>query len=72
MKNQLEEAKRIEEILKNQLEEKEQTILTLEMEVVGLKTKGEKDDAFVKFKDSSVRAEILRRPKVEKNIFLFF
>ena len=54
MKTQLEESKRIEEILKNQLEEKEQTIQKLEMEVVGLRKKGEKTDAFVKFKDSSV------------------
>ena len=40
--------------MKNQLEEKEQTIQKLEMEVVGLRKKGEKNDAFVKFKDSSV------------------
>ena len=54
LKTRLEEAKRIEEILKNQLEENEQTIQRLEMEVVGLRKKGEKNDAFVKFKDSSV------------------
>ena len=36
------------------MEEKEQTIQRLEMEVVGLRKKGEKADAFVKFKDSSV------------------
>ena len=54
LKTQLEKAKRIEEILKNQWEEKEQTIQKLEMEVVGLRKKGEKTDAFVKFKDSSV------------------
>ena len=53
LKTQLEESKRIEEILKNQLEERERTIQKLEMEVVGLKKKGEKNDAFVKFKDSS-------------------
>ena len=40
--------------MKNQLEEKEQTIQKLEMEVVGLRKKGEKNDAFVKFKDCSI------------------
>ena len=54
MKTRLEEAKRIEKILKNQLEEKEKTIQRLEMEVVGPGKKGEKNDAFVKFKDSLV------------------
>ena len=54
LKTQLEEAKKIEEILKNQLEEKEQTIQRLEMELVGLRKKGEKHDALVKFKDSSI------------------
>ena len=53
MKTYLQEAKRIEQILKNQLEEKEQTIQRLEMEVVGPRKKGEKNDAFLKFKDSS-------------------
>ena len=52
MKTQLEEAKRIEEILKNQLEEKEKKIQILAMDVVGLKKKGEKNDFFVKFKNS--------------------
>ena len=51
LKTQLEEAKRIEEILKNQLEGKEQTIQKMDMEVVGLRKKDEKTDAFVKFKD---------------------
>ena len=54
MKTQLEESKRIEEILKIQLKEKEETIQKLEMEVVGLRKKGEKNEAFFKFKDSSV------------------
>ena len=54
LKTQLEEAKRIEEILKNRLEEKVQTIQRLEIEVVGLRKKGEKNDALVNFKDNSV------------------
>ena len=54
LKTQLEEAKRIEENLKIQLEEKEETIQKLEMEAVGLRKKGEKNNAFVKFKDSLV------------------
>ena len=54
LKNRLEESKRIEEILKNQLEENEQTIQRMEMEVVGLKKKGEENDAFFKFKNSWV------------------
>ena len=45
---------RIEEILKIRLEEKEETIQKLEMEVVGLRKKGEKNEAFFNFKDSSV------------------
>ena len=54
LKTQLEEAKRIEEILKSQLEEKEETVQKLEMEVVGLKKKGKKNEALVKFQDSSI------------------
>ena len=54
LKTQLEEAKRIEENMKIQLEEKEETIQKLEMEVVGLRKKGEKNESFVKFKDNSV------------------
>ena len=54
LKTQLEEAKRIEEILKIQLEEKEETIQNLEMEVVGIRKKGEKNESFVKFKESLV------------------
>ena len=54
LKTHLKEAKRIEEILKIQLEEKEETIQKLEIEVVGLRKKGEKNESFVKFKDSSV------------------
>ena len=51
---QLEEAKRTEEILKIQLEEKEETDQKLEMEVVGLRKKGKKNEALVKFQDSSI------------------
>ena len=54
LKTQLEEAKRIEEIMNIQLEEKEETIQKLEMEVVGLRKKGKKNETFVKFKDNSV------------------
>ena len=50
----MEEAKRIEEILKIQLEEKEETIHNLEMEVVGLRKKGEKNESFFKFKNDLV------------------
>ena len=50
----MEEAKRIEEILKILLDEKEETIQKLEMEVVGLRKKGKKNEAFVKFWDSSI------------------
>ena len=54
MKTQLEEAKGTEEILKRQLEEKEETVKKLEMEVVGLKKKGKKNEALVKLEDSSI------------------
>ena len=54
MKTWLEEAKRIEEILKIQLKEKEETFQKLEMEVVGLRKKGENNESFVKVKDNSV------------------
>ena len=51
------------------LEEKEQTIQNLEMEVVGLRKKGGKADAFVKFKDNSVVLDKIfncQRPPCEK------
>ena len=54
LKTQLEEAKRTEEILKRQLEEKEETVHKLEMEVVGLRKKGKKNEALVKLQDSSI------------------
>ena len=40
--------------MKIQLEEKEETIQKLEMEVVGLKKKGKKNEALIKFQDSSI------------------
>ena len=52
---ELEEAKRIEEILKIQLEEKEEIIQKLEMEVVGLRRKGEKNEAFVKWRSLAIQ-----------------
>ena len=52
MKTQLEEAKRTEEILKSQLAEKEETVQKLELEVVGLRKKGKKNEALVKLQDS--------------------
>ena len=54
LKIQLEEAKRTEEILKRRLEEKEETVQKLEMEVVGLRKKGKKNEALVKLQDSSI------------------
>ena len=54
LKTQLEEAKRIEEIVKIQLKKKEETIRKLEMDVVGFRKKCEKNETFVKFKESSV------------------
>jgi len=54
LKTQLEEAKRTEEILKRQLEEKGETVQKLEMEVVGLRKKGKKNETLVKLQDSSI------------------
>ena len=51
LKTQLEEAKRTEDILKRQLEEKEETVQKLEMEVVGLRKKGKKNETLVKLQD---------------------
>ena len=53
MKTQLEEAKRIEEVLKEKLDEKEEQCQKLEMEVVGLKKTSEKSNACVKFGNNS-------------------
>ena len=60
LKTQVEEARRIEEVLKDQLDEKERTCQKLEMEVVDLRKKDEKNDAHAKFKNSStILGEIL-------------
>ena len=53
LKTQLEEVKRIEEVLKDQLDEKDRTCQKLEMEVVDLRKKDEKNDAHAKFKNNS-------------------
>ena len=54
MKNQLEEAKRIEEVLKDKLDEKEEQCKKLEMEVVGLRKTSEKSNVCVKFRNNSI------------------
>ena len=54
MKTQLEEAKRIKEVLQIQLNEKEESCHKLEMEVVDLRKKVEKNDAHEKFKKNSI------------------
>lgn len=60
LKTQLEEAKRIEEVLQIQLNEEEESCHKLEMEVVDLRKKVEKNDAHDKFKNSStISGEIL-------------
>ena len=56
--------------MKIQVEEKDETIQKLEMELVGLRKKGEKNEAFVKFKDSSVVLDKIldfQRSPLEKN-----
>ena len=50
----MEEAKRIEDVMKLLLEEKERENQRLEMEVVGLRKKIEKSNDYVKFNESSV------------------
>ena len=60
LKTQVEGARRIEEVLKYQLDEKERACQKLEMEVVDLRKKDEKNDAHAKFKNSStILGEIL-------------
>ena len=60
LKTQVEEVRRIEEILKDQLDEKDRTCQKLEMEVVDLRKKDEKNDVHAKFKNSStILGEIL-------------
>ena len=60
LKTQVEEARRIEETLKDQLDEKDRTCHKLEMEVIDLRKKDEKNDVHAKFKNSStILGEIL-------------
>ena len=58
LKTQLEEAKRVEEVLKDQLDEKDKACQKLEMEVVELRKKAEHSEAHVKT-SSSILDEIL-------------
>ena len=53
LKTQVKEARRIKEVLKDQLNEKERTCQNLEMEMVDLRNKDEKNDAHARFKNSS-------------------
>ena len=53
MKIQLDEAKRMKDVLKNQLDERERTCEHLEMEVVDLRKMNEKESAYVKFSNNS-------------------
>ena len=54
MKTQLEEAKRIEEVLKEKLDEKAKQCENIEKEVVGLRNTSEKSNACMKFRINSV------------------
>jgi hypothetical protein len=47
LKTQIEEAKRIEELLKNQINEKEEPCCNLEAEIVDLRKKVEKSNKFL-------------------------
>jgi hypothetical protein len=47
LKTQIEEAKRVEELLKNQVNEKEESCHKLEVEVVDLRKKVEKSNKFL-------------------------
>ena len=53
LKIKLEEAKKMEDILSNQLDEKQRTCEHLEMEVVDLRKKNQKTDDSIKFKNST-------------------
>ena len=66
LKTQIEEAKRIEELLKNQINEKEQSCCKLEDEIVDLRKKVEKSNKF--FNSSRILDEILesQRPSCDK------
>jgi hypothetical protein len=57
IKTQIEEAKRVEELLKNQVNEKEESCHKLEAEVVDLRKKVEKSNKF--FNISQILNEIL-------------
>ena len=57
VKTQIEEAKRIEELLKNQTNEKEESCCKLEAEIVDLRKKVEKSNKFLK--SSRILDEIL-------------
>ena len=54
LKTQLKKDKRLEEVVKHQLDEKEKTYKKLEMEVVGLIKTSEKSNACVKFRNNSI------------------
>ena len=53
LKTQVKEVRSIEEVLKDQLNEKEMTCQKLEMEMVDLRKKDDKNNAHVKFKNNS-------------------
>ena len=53
MKIQLEEAKMMKDVLKNQLDEREKTCECLEMEVVDLRKKNEDSCAYVKLNNNN-------------------
>ena len=66
----MEEAKRIEDVMKLQLEEKEKENQRLEMEIVGLRKKIEKSKNHVKFNESSVILdEILKCERISSDKF---
>jgi hypothetical protein len=66
LKTQIEESKRIEELLKNQINEKEESCCKLESEIVDLRKKVEKSNKF--FNSSRILDEILKsqRPSCDK------
>jgi hypothetical protein len=67
LKTQIEEAKRIEELLKIQINEKEDSCFKLEAEIVGLRKKVEKSNKFLN--SSRILDEILeiQRPPCDKS-----
>ena len=69
LKTQIEEAKRVEELLKNQLDEKEELCHKLEVEVVDLIKKVEQSNKFLN--SSTILNEILESAKlklIQKNL----